>query len=92
VAGFAQALVPKTHLSDIHPRTLPEGVRADMPGAVRAAGRAGTALVFDKRTWHARTGPGPPPAIAFRSQRKKNYGRAGFVGDSVRVCRALVGV
>ncbi len=49
------ALVPQTHLSDLHPRVLPDAQKEDMPGHIRAAGRAGTALLFDTRTWHART-------------------------------------
>lgn len=53
--GGATMLVPQTHLSDIHPRTLPDAIKDDMPGRVKAAGKAGTALIFDKRTWHARS-------------------------------------
>jgi hypothetical protein len=45
--GAPTALVPQTHLSDLHPRVLPDEVQADnMPGHIRAAGRAGTALLF----------------------------------------------
>ena len=53
--GGATLLVPRTHVSDIHPRTLPDAVQADMPGRVNSAGKAGSALIFDKRTWHARS-------------------------------------
>ena len=53
--GGATALVPKSHTSDIHPRTLPDEIKENMPGHVITAGKAGTAVIFEKRTWHSRT-------------------------------------
>ena len=53
--GGATALVPRSHTSDIHPRTLPDEIKQDMPGYVISAGKAGSAVIFEKRTWHSRT-------------------------------------
>ena len=47
--------MPKSHTSDVHPRTLPDEIKADMPGHVISAGKAGSAVIFEKRTWHSRT-------------------------------------
>ena len=34
---------------------LPDELKTPMPGMIKTAGKAGTALLFDTRTWHART-------------------------------------
>ena len=48
--GGATALVPGSHHSDIHPRVLPDDINNDMPGAVITSGKAGSAVIFEKRT------------------------------------------
>lgn len=55
--GGATALVPQTHLSDLHPRVLPADVKDPMPGMIKAAGKAGTALLFVSLAtiWHRLT-------------------------------------
>ena len=47
------AIVPRTHTSHMHPRDLtPAPLRTKMPGHIKIACKAGTALLFDTRTWH----------------------------------------
>jgi ectoine hydroxylase-related dioxygenase (phytanoyl-CoA dioxygenase family) len=51
--GGPTAIVPRTHTSSLHPRNLdPPPLAIEMPGHVKVACKAGTALLFDTRVWH----------------------------------------
>lgn len=51
--GGPTAIVPRTHTSSMHPRSIdPPPLATEMPGHVKVSCKAGTALLFDTRTWH----------------------------------------